>query len=178
MSPWAAVRRQGGLTLIELIIFMVIVSVALVGVLSVLNVTVKSSADPVIRKQALALAEAMLDEILGKDYQNVPRDEQNGVVGGNNAQTPTQGCTPTTMPLCRTNTLGDRQNYNDVDDYDGWNQTGVSRLDGTPVPILANYSVRVAVVAGSGDWAGGKMVTVTVGGGTEQIVLSSFRANF
>lgn len=178
MSPLAAVRRQGGLSLIELIIFVVIVSVALVGVLSVLNVTVKSSADPVIRKQALALAEAMLDEILGKDYQNVPRDEQNGVVGGNNAQTPTQGCTPTTTPLCRTNTLVDRQNYNDVDDYDGWNQTGVYRLDGTAVPILANYSVRVAVAAGSGDWAGGKMVTVTVGGGTEQIVLSSFRANF
>lgn len=171
MSPWAAVRRQGGLTLIELIIFMVIVSVALVGVLSVLNVTVKSSADPVIRKQALALAEAMLDEIMDKDYQN-------DVVGGNNAQTPTQGCTPTTTPRCRTNTLVDRQNYNDVDDYDGWNQTGVYRLDGTPVPILANYSVRVAVVPGTGDWAGGKMVTVTVEGGTEKIVLSSFRANF
>ena len=177
MNLRSVVRRQGGLTLIELVVFIVIVSVALVGVLSVLNVTVKSSADPVIRKQALALAEGMLEEILSKDFQNVPRDLPNGISGGNNAETPTQGCTPTTTIQCRLNTLSDRQNYNDVDDYNGWNQTGVSRLDGTP-PILTSYSVRVAVTDGTGTWAGGKMVTVTVVGGTETIVLSGFRANY
>ncbi|MCF8197239.1 MAG: type II secretion system GspH family protein [Sulfuritalea sp.] len=57
-------NRQSGLTLIELIVFIVIVSVALVGVLTVLNVTAKSSADPVIRKQALAVAEAVLEEVM------------------------------------------------------------------------------------------------------------------
>ncbi|MCE9569660.1 MAG: type II secretion system GspH family protein, partial [Rhodocyclales bacterium] len=43
-------HRQHGLTLIELIVFIVIVSVALAGVLSVLNLTARSSADPMIRK--------------------------------------------------------------------------------------------------------------------------------
>ncbi len=56
-------RRQHGLTLIELIVFIVIVSVALVGVLTVINTTTKSSADPMIRKQMLAIAESLLEEV-------------------------------------------------------------------------------------------------------------------
>ncbi|MCX7168752.1 MAG: prepilin-type N-terminal cleavage/methylation domain-containing protein [Proteobacteria bacterium] len=56
-------RSQSGLTLIELIIFILIVSVALAGVLTVLDITVKSSADPMIRKQMLTIAEALLEEV-------------------------------------------------------------------------------------------------------------------
>ena len=48
--------------------FIVIVSVAVVGILAVMNVTEKSSADPMVRKQAVAMGEALLDEILAKDY--------------------------------------------------------------------------------------------------------------
>ncbi|SDI19005.1 type IV pilus modification PilV family protein [Propionivibrio dicarboxylicus] len=55
--------RHAGMTLIELIVFIVIVSVALVGVLAVLNVTVFRSSDPVVQKQAQALAEGLLEEI-------------------------------------------------------------------------------------------------------------------
>jgi MSHA pilin protein MshD len=57
-------RRQRGFTLIELIMFIVIVGVALAGVLTVFNVTTKSSADPMVRKQALAIAEALLEEVM------------------------------------------------------------------------------------------------------------------
>lgn len=56
-------RRQAGLTLIELIIFIVIISVGLAGILSVLNVTVWHSSDPLLQKQAQALAEGLLEEI-------------------------------------------------------------------------------------------------------------------
>ena len=55
--------RQRGVTLIELILFIVIVSIALVGVLQVMRLTTANSADPVKRKQALMLAEAMLEEV-------------------------------------------------------------------------------------------------------------------
>lgn len=64
----SADRRQSGLTLVELIIFIVIVSVGLAGVLSVFNVVVRRSADPLVTKQALAVADAMLEEILLKDF--------------------------------------------------------------------------------------------------------------
>ncbi len=56
-------HNQHGISLIELIMFIVIVSVALAGILLVMNVTTKSSADPLIHKQALAVAESLLEEI-------------------------------------------------------------------------------------------------------------------
>ncbi len=55
--------RQKGISLIELIMFIVIVSVGIAGILSVMNVTTQASADPLIRKQALAIAESLLEEI-------------------------------------------------------------------------------------------------------------------
>jgi MSHA pilin protein MshD len=50
-------------TLVELILFIVIVSVALIGVLQVLRITGGNSADPLRRKQALLIAEALLEEV-------------------------------------------------------------------------------------------------------------------
>lgn len=61
MSP--PTRRQVGMTLIELIMFIVIVSVGIAGILSVLNITVARSSDPLVQKQAQALAEGLLEEI-------------------------------------------------------------------------------------------------------------------
>lgn len=61
-------RRHAGFTLIELVIFIVIVSVGVAGILLVMNTVVASSADPMVRKQALALADSILEEILQKEY--------------------------------------------------------------------------------------------------------------
>lgn len=60
--------RHRGFTLIELIIFIVVVSAGLAGILSVMNTVVKSSADPMVRKQAMALADSVLEEILLKSF--------------------------------------------------------------------------------------------------------------
>ena len=161
MSSGTAARGQCGLTLIELIVFIVIVSIGLVGVLSVLNATTRASADPVVRKQALAVAEAMMEEVLSKDYQD-----------------PSGDCTPATAPSCKVNTVADRPNYNDVSDYNGWNQTGVYQIDGSLAPVLGTYTVAVAVTALTVSGVPGKQVAVTVGGGSETITLNGFRANF
>jgi MSHA pilin protein MshD len=55
--------RQRGVTLIELILFIVIVGVAVGGILTVMNLTNRGSADPVRRKQALIIAEGLLEEV-------------------------------------------------------------------------------------------------------------------
>lgn len=60
--------RQAGFTLVELVIFIVILAVGVAGILLVMNTVVRSSADPMVRKQALALAESILEEILQKAY--------------------------------------------------------------------------------------------------------------
>ena len=56
-------KRQAGLTLIELVIFMVIVGAAAAGIMGVLNIGGGSSADPVRRKQALMIAEAFMEGV-------------------------------------------------------------------------------------------------------------------
>lgn len=54
---------QRGVSLVELIMFLVIVSSALAGILLVMNEVTGHSGDSLIRKQALAVAESMLEEI-------------------------------------------------------------------------------------------------------------------
>jgi MSHA pilin protein MshD len=60
--------RQRGVTLIELILFIVIVSVAVAGVLRALQLSAGASADPLRRKQALMIAEGLLEEVLLAKY--------------------------------------------------------------------------------------------------------------
>lgn len=160
----ASRSAQHGLTLIELIMFIIIVSVGVLGILSVLNVTAKNSADPMIRKQVLAVAEAMLEEVLTKDFSN-----------------PMDGFTPATPGEP---TQGERQKFDDVDDYNmtgAWNWTGIKSLldTSTDIPGLANYTVTVAVDgAALNGVAAAKSITVTVTGGNETVTLVGYRTNY
>lgn len=63
MSSKPVRARQAGLTLIELILFMMIVGVALASIIGVLNLTTKGSSEPLRRKQALMIAEGLLEEV-------------------------------------------------------------------------------------------------------------------
>lgn len=157
------------MTLIELIMFIVIVSVGVAGILSVMNVTVKSSADPMVRKQALAMAEAILDEVLAKDFANP---------AGGYAET---------VPL----TCINRNLYDDVDDYSCFDGTtdskrihGDSTLGSGSIAALAAYRANVTVDASAAAVLGSitagqiKRVTVSVTGGGQTIQLSGYRANY
>ena len=63
MCTRSSLQPQRGISLIELIMFIVIISVALTGILLVMNTSPRSSADPLIHKQALAIAESLLEEV-------------------------------------------------------------------------------------------------------------------
>lgn len=56
-------RRQGGVTLIELVMFIMIIGLALAGIIGVMSFTTANSADPLRRKQALMIAEGLLEEV-------------------------------------------------------------------------------------------------------------------
>lgn len=56
-------RAQSGVSLIELVMFIVIVGIAVVGVLRVFDLGARNSPDPMRRKQALAIAESMMEEV-------------------------------------------------------------------------------------------------------------------
>jgi MSHA pilin protein MshD len=147
-------RQQCGFTLIELIIFIVIVGAGLAGVLSISTTAIKSSADPIVRKQAAALADSILEEILQKEYQD-PDGLPNVVESG-------------------------RATYDDVDDYDGINETLSAlgpRFTGLPSNVYG-YVVTVAVTAPGLGTIPAKRVSVTVSRGTESVSMVGYRTNY
>ena len=147
--------RQAGFTLIELIIFIVVVSAGLAGILSVMNTVVKSSADPMVRKQTIAIAESLLEEILLKEYAN-----------------PVGGYTGTT-----------RSQFDDVSDYAGYTTTtGIVDMMGASVAGLGSYNIAPAVtVVSTSDLTGvtAKKITVSVTDPAGNIIsLSGYRSNY
>jgi len=72
--------KQRGISLIELIIFIVIISVALTGILLVMNTVTRNSADPLIHKQALAIAESLLEEVELMPFSYCDPDDASAVV--------------------------------------------------------------------------------------------------
>lgn len=57
-----------GVTLIELVLSIVIVSIALLGTLICINTVVFSSSDPILTEQAASIADSYLQEILTKNF--------------------------------------------------------------------------------------------------------------
>jgi MSHA pilin protein MshD len=55
--------RQQGVTIIELVIFIVIVGIAAAALVQALNLASRNSTDPVRRKQAMLIAEAYMEEV-------------------------------------------------------------------------------------------------------------------
>lgn len=159
---------QRGFTLVELIIFIVVVSAGLAGILQVMNTVVKSSADPMIRKQSIAIAESMLEEILLKDY-----------------------CDPDTVNLtttphtCGTLTVEATRNlYDDVRDYVNYStSTGIVAPDAaaTPVTGLDGYNLSPPVAVTPTTLNGVAVLQVKVSVTDPQgnaISLTGYRANY
>lgn len=70
----AMVRNPRGFTLIEMIITIVIISVGLAGILLAFQIAVKSSADPLVTKQLLSIAEARMEGALLKEFADIVDD--------------------------------------------------------------------------------------------------------
>ncbi len=64
----AVKKYSDGVTLIELVVSIVIISIAIVGIMMLFIGTTRTSADPMIRAQALAIAQSYMDEIMMQPY--------------------------------------------------------------------------------------------------------------
>jgi len=149
--------RQRGISLIELIIFIVIISIALTGILLVMNQVTAHSADPLIHKQAMAAAESLLEEIELQDF-------------------PAASGAVTAGPVTQANRTG----YHTVTEYNSFATTGIYALTGVaPIAGLENYNASVSVVNEAlGTVAAGSAVRITVTVDTpqnENITLDGYR---
>jgi MSHA pilin protein MshD len=151
--------KQSGVTLIELIVFIVIVSVALVGVLKVLDVTNRGSADPLVRKQALSIAESLLLEIEQQAFTLCDPDDSNVSTATTAAgcATTAQDPAPTTAgaitgPFPNAESRYSSTNpFDNVADYGGFTMPGggctgiCSPGDTTPLSGLNAYTASVTI---------------------------------
>ena len=150
---------QDGFTLVELIIAIVIISVALTGTLLAINMGSKYSADPMINRQASAIAQAYMDEILTKSF-------------------------PTGFP-CAAPPGGGRSVYTNICDYQGLSDTGAKDQFGNAIAGLSGYNVAVNVdgtTATMGTLTAGTQVVrvdVTVTRNLmPTLVISAYRTNY
>jgi MSHA pilin protein MshD len=131
------VSRQSGISLIELIVFIVIVGIALAGITLVMQQTTGRSADTMLRKQALTAAESLLEEIEAHSFYGSCR------------------------PSC-----SNRQSFVSIFDYNNYAASGVLDMAGSAVPGLSNYDVAVTMASGVGSDnippASAVLITVTV----------------
>ncbi|HEY9147155.1 MAG TPA: type II secretion system protein, partial [Thiobacillus sp.] len=173
-----------GLSLIELLVFIVVVGIAVTGVLSVYSLNARSSADPVVRKQALAIAESLIEEVLGQPYTYCDPDDANVET----ANSPADCATPELMgPEALEQRGNNLTPLDNVNDYNGYPMPVIAGPDGNPVPNLNGYSASIQVqpvanfngiVPAPGDNET-LLVTVIVNGpGNQSVALSGYRTRY
>lgn len=118
-------RRQSAFTLIEIIVTLVVISIAATALIGVFANTVRGSADPVIQQQATTIAEAYLEEIMLRAF-NDPQDPELGL-GWVEAGEP------------------GRAEFDDVQDYSTLAAGATADQFGNPVAALAAYTVTVTI---------------------------------
>jgi len=128
-------RPRRGFTLVELVIYLVVLAAGLTGILGIYIQAVRGSADPLYTTQALLLGESLLEEIAARPYA-----DPDGTEAGEG-----------------------RDTWDDVDDFADYD-SGSAPTDVTGVAIagLSDYRVAIAVEDDTLNSVSGKRVTVTV----------------
>ncbi|MCC6709065.1 MAG: type II secretion system protein [Gammaproteobacteria bacterium] len=180
---------QSGATLPELIMFIVIVSVSVVGILSVLDFSVRHSADPMVRKQMLAIAESLLEEVEAMAFTYCDPTDAN-VETATSAELGAGGCAATVEALgpepgeTRGSSVAPFNNVNDYYRSGGYPlPSPVTDISGgNPAP--AGYSATIKVTAEAlntiaSDSTAANMnalrIAVTVAYGGDSLTMEGYR---
>lgn len=156
-------RRARGLTLIELLLFVVVIGIALSAMLGVFATSTRASADPMIRRQQLAIAESLLREVQLMPFTWCDPDlDPNAALA-----TSTADCTTVENlgPDGSQTRYGPSAIFNNVNDYNGFAMSGIRDVTNTAVAGLSGYSASVAIAATALDTVAASdalRITVTV----------------
>ena len=155
----------GGFTLIELVVFIAVLGIALAGVLVAYDYAARDSADPFVRKQALAIAQSLLEEIQQMPFTYCDPDDPAVSTANNPAECATPEAIGPEPGETRYSTVTPYDNVNDYEGYDTAAEVppGIKDLAGTPIAGLAAYNatIRVSDVALPGV-PGGEALLITV----------------
>lgn len=183
MSVKARWRR--GLTMVELVIFIVVISIGVIGILQVITFNTRNSADPMRRKQALAIAESLIEEVRLASFTYCDIADPNVTT----ASSPS-ACT---IPEVVGPESGNSRPYDNVNDYVsslGTAQSYTTDVAGVAFPTGYTATVTInadatlgpsgAKLASDGSSAGMNVlrITVTVTYGSDSVVLETYRTRY
>ena len=134
-------QRQQGLTLIELLLFLVVVGIALSAMLKVFVTATAASTDPMVRRQQLAIAESLLREIELMPFTWCDPDAAN-------AATATSAADCTAQEVLGPEGGESRSGaslLDNVNDYNGFLMNGITDISGAAVAGLGAYKASVSV---------------------------------
>ena len=134
-----------GVTLIELIVSIVIITIAVGGIMALFLGTTSTSADPMIRAQSLAIAQSYMDEIMMQPYSISTNTSDSGTC--NDGDSPEKS---------------ERAKYNDLSDYHNLSDIGAHNQNGCLIDALNAYTVDVSIVLTTLNTVVSKKITVTV----------------
>ncbi len=126
-------QQRSGVTLIEIMISLILVSTVLLVSLTASANLLRNSAVQRAAADAEGLANQILDEISALDF----RDREDPVFG-----------------LESTENAADRTTYDDVDDYHGYVASPPSHRDGTPIEGYTGWSFSVSILSAEPDATG------------------------
>jgi MSHA pilin protein MshD len=171
--------RERGITFVELILFIVVVGIGVAGILLVYTSTVRGSADPLVRKQLVAAAEAILEEVQLMPFTFCDPDDPQAATAASTAD-----CTVVEAvgPEPGETRGGNVTPFDNVNDYQGLVVSPITDITGAGMPELAAYSAQISVAQESlnGIPASESLrITVTVQGpGNESFTLSGYRTRY
>lgn len=183
-SRIAPSRRSLGISLVESIVFIIVVSVGVTGVVILFNQLTLSSVDPVVRKQALAIATSVMEEIQLRGFTWCDPDDTAVFTAASSA-----GCAaPEAIGPEAGETRYADPRFDNVNDYDGFTMSGAGLADvtGSAIAGLSAYSVSVSVTQPAGasilsdvPAADQLLVAVSVSGPTGvNVSLSTYRTRY
>jgi len=146
-------RHRRGLSLIEVVVFLVVLGLGLAAIVPLFAQLTKASPDPIVRKQTLALAESVMEEVLLRGFTFCDPDNANVYA----ATAATVGECPGVPGVEAVGAEAGETRYADplfdnVSDYNAFSMSGgsINDITNTTIGGLGAYSVSVAVAEISG----------------------------
>jgi MSHA pilin protein MshD len=124
----------GGFSLVELIVTMMLISIAVLGITYALSFAFSHQSDGLWQAKSVALAESYIEEIMARRY------DEAAPLGG------VPPCSPATVACSAVGADGEtRSEFDDVDDYDGVDDLPPLDVNGNPRAEYAGFRVQVSV---------------------------------
>lgn len=165
---------QRGATLVELVMTIVIISVAIAGVVGAFSLISGRSANALNETRAVELAQLYLDEVMAKKFDD--QTPLGGVFDDGSPYTGADRCVIEDEGQSRTE-------YDDVDDYHSINGPPTSKVDNTALSGYSGFTVAIDVACAGDDLAVSnndvKRIDMTISspsGGS--FSFSAYKANF